>query len=503
MLPKKNNSNPFSQIGPLLAIIASLFLVAYLIGVAFVIPILLVIFLSYLRSSYKSLRGKVLQLALLISAILCAAKIIISYLDIPAYYIPVITLAMLTVILFDSLELALVLSVFASLSIGVMAGNNFILSFTLLIGGIVAAIFASGARRRSQIYKAGLFASVIQCFCIMLFSFHSNIPMHKIIGVEAAPVVAGGIIVSSIVLSSLHILFSGILASFLTLSSLIIFENPFKVATNFTLLELSDFNHPLMRRMILEAPGTYQHSLIVGNLAEAACEAIGVNSLLARVGSYYHDIGKIDKAEYFSENQMHAGSKHDKLQPSMSSLLIINHVKEGIELAKKYRLKPALIDFVAQHHGSSLVFYFYRRALEDHNEDGEKRDVEEERFRYPGPKPQTKETAIVLLADSVEAASRTLTDPNPNRIEELVRKIINNKFIDGQLDECELTLKEIERIATTFIKILSAIYHTRVAYPEETNGKKNNNKHTKSSKEVSGQNSNVQKERPQDTPFTE
>jgi hypothetical protein len=200
---------------------------------------------------------------------------------------------------------------------------------------------------------------------------------------------------------------------------------------------------------------------------------VGANALLARIGAYYHDIGKLEKSEYFSENQPIDESKHDALSPSMSKLIIMNHVKEGVELAKKYKLSPPLIDFITQHHGNSLVYYFYRKALETLEED---KNVQEEGFRYPGPKPSTKETAIVLLADSVEAACRALKEPTPSRIEEVVHKIINNKFIDGQLDACDLTLKDLEQISAVFIHILSGIYHSRINYPEESrsegNGKK-------------------------------
>jgi putative nucleotidyltransferase with HDIG domain len=224
---------------------------------------------------------------------------------------------------------------------------------------------------------------------------------------------------------------------------------------------LADFNNPLLQRMIMEAPGTYHHSLIVGNLSESASNAIGANALLARIGAYYHDIGKLNKPDYFSENQMN-DSKHDELTPTMSKMVIINHVKDGVELAKKYRFNPRLIDFIESHHGNSLVYYFYRRALENVEDE----QVKEEGFRYSGPRPNTKETAIVMLADTVEAAVRSLKEHTPTKIAEATHKVINNKFIDGQLDECELTLKDLEIIAGIFIRILSGIYHSRVTYPE-------------------------------------
>jgi putative nucleotidyltransferase with HDIG domain len=245
-------------------------------------------------------------------------------------------------------------------------------------------------------------------------------------------------------------------------------EDLFKITTDITLLELSDMNHPLLKQMVLKAPGTYHHSLMVGNLAEAAAETIGANSLLARVGAYYHDVGKIEKAEYFSENQTNAKSLHDKLTPSMSRLIITNHVKDGVEFAKKYRLKKDILDFIEQHHGTSLVHYFFQKALERVEDETM---LKEEGFRYQGPKPQTKEAAIVLLADSVEAASRTLGNPTPSRVEELAHRIVNNKFIDGQLDECELTLRDLNKIANVFVRVLIGVLHSRVEYPSDTNEK--------------------------------
>jgi hypothetical protein len=243
-----------------------------------------------------------------------------------------------------------------------------------------------------------------------------------------------------------------------------VFEFLFNVVTNISLLELADFNHPLLHRLMLEAPGTYHHSLIVGNLSEAACSSIGANALLARIGAYYHDIGKITKPEYFSENQELNSNKHDNISPQMSKMLIMNHVKEGLEFAKRSKLNPQIVEFIKRHHGTSLVYYFYKRALENPED---VRAVHEDGFRYPGPKPNSKETAIVLLADSVEAATRSLKTPTPESIKDIVQKIINNKFIDGQIDDCDLTLKDLEKIAHVFIHVLSGIYHTRVTYPDD------------------------------------
>jgi putative nucleotidyltransferase with HDIG domain len=308
------------------------------------------------------------------------------------------------------------------------------------------------------VIKAGLLVGLAQFFT---FAFFNYFGLLNILSVNVGIILfANGLLVSAVVMIFLPL-----------------FEYLFKVVTNISLLELSDINHPLIKKMIMEAPGTYHHSLIVGNLSEAAAQSIGANAFLARIGSYYHDIGKIEKAGYFSENQNDQRSVHEALSPSMSKMVIMNHVKDGAELAKKYNLKPALIDFITQHHGTSLVYFFYRRALE---QDVSSEDIKEEPFRYPGPKPQTKEAAIVLLADSVEAATRSIEDPSPAQVEEVVRKMINNKFIDGQLDECELTLRDLEKISEVFVHILSGIYHSRVEYPE-----KNENNHKKSTKQNS------------------
>jgi putative nucleotidyltransferase with HDIG domain len=235
------------------------------------------------------------------------------------------------------------------------------------------------------------------------------------------------------------------------------------IATNIRLLELSDLNHPLLKQLAMQAPGTYHHSLMVGNLAEAAAEDIGANSLLARVGSYYHDVGKMSKPLYFSENQHGGKNKHDELTPNMSALILTAHTREGVELARESRLNQPIIDFIEQHHGTSLMPFFYQKAMELSSG----QDVSEENFRYPGPRPQSREIAVCMLADSVEAASRTLTNPTHGRIKAMVEKITNNKFIDGQLDECDLTLKDIHAITDSFVRVMSGYLHSRVEYPEE------------------------------------
>jgi len=244
-------------------------------------------------------------------------------------------------------------------------------------------------------------------------------------------------------------------------------EMLFGFTTDIKLLELSSLDQPVLKDLMVKAPGTYHHSVVVSNMVEATAESIYANPLLAKVSAYYHDIGKIKKPLYFIENQMKGDNRHEKLAPSMSSLILTSHVKDGVELAKKHRLGKEIIDIIKQHHGTSVISYFYQKAKDQSKKRGGRSPrIKEEDFRYPGPKPQTKEAGLVLVADAVEAASRTLVDPTPARIQGMVQKIINNIFSDGQLDECELTLKDINQIAKSFTKTLSGIFHSRIEYPE-------------------------------------
>ena len=244
-------------------------------------------------------------------------------------------------------------------------------------------------------------------------------------------------------------------------------ERVFRIATSMTLLEWSDPNKKLLRRLTIEAPGTYNHSILLGTLCEAAAEAIGARGLLARVGAYYHDIGKINKPEYFVENQLGSPSKHTKLSPAMSLLIIVGHVKDGIELAREYGLPPVMNEFIASHHGTTLVQYFYHAASEQRRAAGSEAPDEVE-FRYPGPKPKSKESAILMLADAVESSVRAMADPTPGRIETQAHSIASQRLMDGQLDECDLTLKDVHEIEKSLIKTLQGIYHGRIAYPSRT-----------------------------------
>ena len=364
----------------------------------------------------------------------------------PSYFIPMASIGMMITLLVG-FNMAFLTVVLMSVLISLLVGGKIEMTLVLMVGSTVGMFAVRDVRCRTRILWAGLLvgtAKFLAVACIGLIN-----------GMELDFYVKDGI----------WSIASGLFSGFIVMGLLPVFEHLFKVPTNISLLELSDLNHPLLKKLSMEAAGTYHHSITVGNLAEAACDSIGANSLLARVGAYYHDIGKMPKAEYFSENEMGSKSMHAKLAPSMSALIISKHVKEGVEIAKKYKLNSTIIDFITQHHGNSLVYYFYQKAIE---KSGSGTVLEEENFRYPGPKPQTKESAIVLLADSVEASSRALGDPTHSRIRHLVKKIINNKFIDGQLDECDLTLRDMHNIADSFVRVLMAIFHTRLNYPENT-----------------------------------
>lgn len=440
--PGKNSGE--TKIVKSLAIAILLFALSYILKVNFVIPLLLVLFSIFLSTcqQHKEIKDYSLLADSLLFTLIFTISYFISFQGLPVFYIPFSVLPMLSVLLFNELIISLLLVIVSSVTLAVIAGNNLETAVLFLISGILAAIFIIGTRKRSVIIRTGFFIGLIQTVTLLFIR-------------EFRMAYAN---------DYLAFFINGIACAIIVIGILPVFEYLFKTVTNISLLELADFNQPLLQQLILEAPGTYHHSLIVGNLSDIACQAIGANALLARIGAYYHDIGKLSKPEYFSENQsIDSKAKHDSLSPAMSKLVIMNHVKEGVELANRFKLNPRLIDFIYQHHGNSLVYYFYRRALENSDQSHE---VEEDGFRYPGPKPRTKETAIVLLADSVEAGTRCLRQPTPAAIEEAVHKIINNKFIDGQLDECDLTLKDLEKIAAEFIRVLSGIYHSRITYPE-------------------------------------
>jgi putative nucleotidyltransferase with HDIG domain len=312
------------------------------------------------------------------------------------------------------------------------------------VGGLVGIFSLARRQDRTAFFRAGGAIGLANAYTLVAFAL-----LEAKSGSLGADIVGG--------------MANGLIVAVLAAGLLPLLEQPFGRTTAFTLLELSNLNEPMLKYLILTAPGTYHHSTMVGTLAEAAAEAIHANALLCRVGAYYHDIGKTRHPTYFIENNTDASDRHQKLAPSLSRAIVMSHVKEGIEMARVYGLPEVLVDMIPQHHGTRLVSFFFQRAKE--TADPDLQAVKEEDYRYPGPKPQTREAAILMLADTVEAATRTLTDPTPARIRGAVQKIITGIFVDGQLDECDLTLRDLHIIANNFVRILTGIFHHRVEYP--------------------------------------
>ncbi len=433
-------------------LVTGFFFVLYSIDLSSLI--LIVLLAIYLKRFYRHKKlPSLLDLFILIAlAILIVVLTVVTF-KLSPYSVSAIGFAILITLLFDDLHLSMLFSLVISILAGSTQKGDFGLTvvISLFCSSLVASMISYRSRTRFMIIRAGFFAGLLQFFVAFIGERQEALSFFALPDVELFKVCV----------------VNGIVSSIIVIGILPVFEYIFRVVTNISLLELSDFNHPILKRMILEAPGTYQHSLVVANLAESAAEAIGANPLLARVGAYYHDIGKINRANYFAENQIPYRDVHKDLKPSISKLIIINHIKEGVELAKKYHLNTNIIDFITQHHGKSLVYYFYHRAKELKPE-----SEDEEEYRYPGPKPQSKEIAIVSLADTIEALSRTLEEPTPSRVEEMVRDVVRKRFIEGELDESELTLKDLEKITKSFTRILNAIFHTRVNYPQNGTDKK-------------------------------
>ncbi|MFC1477521.1 HD family phosphohydrolase [candidate division KSB1 bacterium] len=425
------------------------------LGQAGYLAIIMLVFASYLLQYRPRLMKdprKISMLFLIFTIQLVFIYIITQQLGLSEYLIPTTIGSMLLAILFDG-GVGFYGTIVIAFMVGGLLEHEFVITVLALVGGVVSVMAVRRIRTRGQLFKATIY--IFAAYALVLF-------------------VTGFMQLMSVTDLSLTVfkysLPNAIFSPLITLGFLALFESIFGGATDMTLLELSDLNRPLLRDLAMRAPGTYHHSIILGNLSERAAEAIEANSLLARVGCYYHDIGKMVKPEYFIENQPDAKERHESLAPSMSSIIISSHVRDGLEIAKKYKLPQIIQDFISQHHGTSKISFFYEKAVE---KSGEKY-VNESDFRYPGPKPQTKETGIVMLADGVEAATRALKDPSPARISERVRSIVEQKFQEGQLDECELTLRDLRAISESFIQILTGIFHVRIEYPgqeEEEDGR--------------------------------
>jgi len=357
-----------------------------------------------------------------------------------------IALAPMLAALFLGLETGVVMAFLTTILAALLLDKAFPLFIYFLSAGFVGVWGVRRCRQRGDLIRAGLALSLANLILITAI----KLMQYPFTGRELLLALTFG-------------LGAGLATAILVLGFTPLIEAAFGYTSDIRLMELLNLNQPVLRDLMLLAPGTYHHSLVVGQMAEIAAEAIGANPLLAKAAAYYHDIGKIKKPAYFVENQFGGENKHEKLAPSMSSLILISHVKDGVELARKNRLGDRIVDIIQQHHGTSLISYFYHKAK---SQASNPQQVNSDDFRYPGPRPQTKEAGLVLIADQVEAASKTLDDPTPARIQGMVQKIVNNIFADGQLDECELTLKELHLIANHCSKILSGIFHQRVLYPQ-------------------------------------
>lgn len=425
-------------------------------GIAWILPYIgrgLLVFsmmfflLAYLFFGRRDILENVQKLSLLVILVLLELVfyyVFIHIFDFPVFVIPIVLCSVLLTTLFD-VRLGFIGTASISFLIGAMQGNEYTTTIVLLFVGSIACLTVVNFSLRRHVFNSILWVSLAYIFIIVTTSFVKYNDFTEIFSRD----LPYGIV-------------SGVLSMLFAFGFLVLFESIFDVCTTFTLLELSDSNHPLLQQLAIKAPGTYHHSVIVSGLAKTGAEAIGVNALLARVGALYHDIGKMDMPEYFVENQMAGNNKHDNLTPRMSAMVLISHVKAGVDMADKYRLPKVIRNFIPEHHGHQLVTYFYQKALELKGPD---EVLEEHEFRYPGPRPRTKESGILMLADGVEAATHSIKDPSAEKIRAMVHAIFENRLETGELDECDLTIGELKRIEAAFMPILLGIYHVRVEYP--------------------------------------
>ncbi|MEX0680280.1 MAG: HDIG domain-containing metalloprotein [Balneolales bacterium] len=362
--------------------------------------------------------------------------------DVSPYVVPFAISPILLTIIFDS-RVGLMTTSLLALLAGLMYGNNFEFVVATITACSIGVYSVRDIKDRSQFYLTTP-ALIFFSYALVLFGF----TLTKVGGWPAY-------------FNNLIFLLGNAVGIWLTYPLILLIEKTFRITTDVTLLELSDTNQPILKKLMLEAPGSFHHSLQVANLAEASASGIAANSLLCRVGALYHDIGKLEKPQYFVENQQ-SGNVHDKLKPRMSALIIKNHVDTGVKMAKEIELPDILIDFIRTHHGTSLIRYFYEKAM---NESGNEQEIQEEDFRYNGPIPNSKETGILLLADGVEAASRSMSDHSYQKLENLVNRLVDDRLAEGQLNDCSLTLKDLNIIKEIFTRILQGMYHGRVKYP--------------------------------------
>jgi putative nucleotidyltransferase with HDIG domain len=413
------------------------------IGLGILLLVLELVVILYLFYFEKEVAGQPLKLFMmsLIVCIILGLAYITSLIN--QYLIPAAMCGLLLAILIKP-RVAFIINIALAVLMGVMMRGHSGIIITTLLGSMIGIYLASKPQQRSSLIWTGLVISGANVLTII--GYELVVSGDWWLALQAS-LWGGG---------------SGILSAVLAVGTLPIWENIFGIITPIRMIELSNPNHPMLKRLLMEAPGTYHHSIIVANLAESAANAVDANGLLARVGAYYHDVGKLKRPYYFRENQLSSDNPHDKLNPNLSTHIITSHTKDGVELAQEYKVPKVLQDFMLQHHGTTPVIYFYHKAKNN----GDCKDVRLENFRYKGPRPQSPEIAIVMLADTVEAAVRALPDPTQGKIEGLIRKLIKDKLEDGQLDECHLTLKDLGSIATAFTSVICGVFHERVEYPD-------------------------------------
>lgn len=410
-------------------------------GYSLLILTMMTLVTLYLRRQQKAIYESDRMLALTGFLVIAVAATTRSLTDLSPYLAPVVTASILLALLIEG-RLALLVTVFLSAVIGVET-QNLAAAVVSLLTGVSGLLAVSRATQRSSLITASL---------VVVFTNALGALTFCLIAGDDIPAILNALAFASL---------NGLTSTLVAVGALPLLENIFGITTHFRLLEISNPSEPLLQQLLKEAPGTYQHSIMVANLAEAAANAVGADALLCKVGAYYHDIGKIKRPRFFVENQTGQDNPHDRLNPALSTLIILSHVKDGLELAQKNKLPDVIQKFIAEHHGTSLVSYFYHQAVSRATE-----PVFEEDFRYPGPKPSLRETGIVMLCDGIEAAARTLPSPTPEAISELVHKMTRQCLEDGQLDECDLSFKDISVIRESLIRSLKGIYHTRIEYPE-------------------------------------
>ena len=416
----------------------------------------------YIYFRHRPLLTDISSLAKLLSLILLTVTV--SWFAAPSRFelIPLLLFSMTMVILYKQ-ELALLLSTSVALVTVLSLGYGVMELVTVLASMATAVLLLRHIRSRTKL----IYVAVLTAVGTFMTSIGVGTMSHFIDianTVTTTPEVAPPV---DLFLDSMWLASCAVAAGLLLTGLLPFIERFFDVQTDLSLLELGDPAHPLLQELVRRAPGTYNHSINVASIAQAAAESIGANGLLVRVGAYFHDIGKMLKPGYFVENQLGKDNCHESLLPAMSTLVIIAHVKDGADLARQHNLPDSIIDFIQQHHGTTLVEYFYRRANEQKESDPEAAAVDEGSYRYPGPKPQTREAAVLMLADAVESAARTLVEPAPARIESLVEEISMKRLLDGQFDECGLTLRELRTIQQSLMKSLAAVYHGRIKYQDQ------------------------------------